>query len=76
MVKFEREETEKAKRAIASLQKAKENGTSNQIEHLQSHRGNMDLKYDWNNLFWACAHCNNIKLDTFEPILDLSLIHI
>ena len=28
------------------------------------------MKYDWNNLFWACAHCNNIKLDTFEPILD------
>lgn len=98
MVKFEREETEKAKRAIASLQKAKENGTSynmpevnealyemfrgkcyicenknatsNQIEHLQSHRGNVDLKYDWNNLFWSCAHCNNIKSDTFEPILD------
>lgn len=35
MVKFEREETEKAKRAIASLQKAKENGTSNQIEHTE-----------------------------------------
>ncbi|MCM1027301.1 MAG: HNH endonuclease [Roseburia sp.] len=34
------------------------------------HRGNVDLKYDWNNLFLACAHCNNTKLDRFDPILD------
>ena len=44
--------------------------TSYQIEHLVSHRGNVDLKYDWNNLFLACAHCNNTKLDKFEPIID------
>lgn len=45
-------------------------GSSYQIEHLIPHRGNMDLKYDWNNLFWVCAHCNNIKGDRFEPIVD------
>lgn len=28
------------------------------------------LKYDWNNLFWVCAHCNNIKSDKYEPILN------
>ena len=28
------------------------------------------MKYDWNNLFPACAHCNNTKLDRFEPIID------
>ncbi len=44
--------------------------TSYKIEHLVSHRGNADLKYDWNNLFLACAHCNNTKLDKYEPIID------
>lgn len=44
--------------------------TSYQIEHLQPHRGEKELKYDWKNLFWVCAHCNNIKLDEYEPILD------
>lgn len=44
--------------------------TSFQIEHLNPHRGNVDLKYDWNNLFLVCAHCNNTKLDRFAPILD------
>ena len=44
--------------------------TSYQIEHLRAYRGNMDLKYDWNNLFLACAHCNNTKLDKYEPIID------
>lgn len=44
--------------------------TSYQIEHLIPHRGDIKLKYDWNNLFLACAHCNNIKLDKFDPIID------
>ena len=44
--------------------------TSFQIEHLMPHHGNVDLKYDWNNLFWSCAHCNNIKNDKYTPILD------
>ena len=44
--------------------------TSYQIEHLIPHRGDKKLKYDWNNLFWVCAHCNNIKSDKYEPILN------
>ncbi len=32
-----------------------------QIEHLKPHRENIDLKFDWNNLFWSCSHCNSIK---------------
>lgn len=44
--------------------------TSYHIEHLVPHRKNIDLKYDWNNLFLACAHCNNTKLGKYEPILD------
>lgn len=41
-----------------------------QIEHLNPHRGDKELKFDWNNLFLACTHCNNIKNDGFTPILD------
>lgn len=44
--------------------------TSYQIEHLIPHRGNAELKYDWNNLFLSCAHCNNTKLGKYEPIID------
>lgn len=44
--------------------------TSCQIEHLAPYRKNEKVKYDWNNLFWCCAHCNNIKSDKYEPILD------
>lgn len=44
--------------------------TSYQIEHLYPYSKNIDLKYDWNNLFLSCAHCNNIKLDKYEPIID------
>lgn len=44
--------------------------TSYQIEHLVSHHGNKELKYSWENLFLSCAHCNNTKLNKYEPILD------
>lgn len=44
--------------------------TSSQIEHLRSHRGNMELKFDWDNLFLSCAHCNNIKNKFYDNILD------
>lgn len=98
MIKVERRLTQKAQKAIESLQAARETKgtyntpevnsalwemfhgkcyicenkqvTSYQIEHLVSHRGNLDLKYDWNNLFLACAHCNNTKLGLYEPIID------
>lgn len=98
MIKVERKDTAKTRKAIADLQKAKESGgtynteavnqalrevfygkcyicenkdsASYQIEHLFPHRENAGLKYDWENLFWACAHCNNIKSDKYEPILD------
>ena len=26
-----------------------------------AHGGNLDLKFDWNNLFLSCRHCNSIK---------------
>lgn len=46
------------------------NGSSYQIEHLIPHHGKEELKYDWNNLFWACAHCNNTKSGCDDLILD------
>lgn len=98
MIKVERKMTERARKAIDSLEMQKvKNGsyntlevnealreifhgkcyicenrqiTSYQIEHLIPHRENPELKYDWNNLFLACAHCNNIKLEKFDPIID------
>lgn len=44
--------------------------TSINIEHFRPHRGNKDLMFDWNNLFFACFHCNNLKSDDFTDILD------
>lgn len=34
-----------------------------QVEHLRPHFGGKDIerKFDWNNLFWSCSHCNNVK---------------
>lgn len=103
MIRFIRNDTKKAQRAIQVLQEAKEkddgynkpevnealiemfkgkcyiceskdNISSYQIEHLRPHRGDLNLKYDWDNLFWSCAHCNNIKSAKYEPILDCSKI--
>lgn len=40
------------------------------VEHFRPHKNSKDLKFSWDNLFWSCAHCNNIKLDNFTNILD------
>ena len=50
--------------------------TSFQIEHLKAHHGDLGLKYDWENLFLSCAHCNNTKLGKYEPILDCSHVDV
>ena len=34
------------------------------VEHFIPHKGNLTLKFDWNNLFFACPHCNGTKLET------------
>jgi len=44
--------------------------TAVQVEHFRPHRGNSALKFDWNNLFYACAHCNGVKGARFDHILD------
>lgn len=33
------------------------------IEHFEEHRGDRDKMFDWKNLFYACAHCNQTKND-------------
>lgn len=32
-----------------------------EVEHLKPHKGDAELKFDWNNLFYSCAHCNSVK---------------
>lgn len=34
-----------------------------QVEHLLPHKNGKyhNRKFDWNNLFWACGHCNSVK---------------
>ena len=44
--------------------------TSINVEHFIPHKGNKELKFDWNNLFWACSHCNNTKAARGDNILN------
>ncbi|MCD8377644.1 MAG: hypothetical protein LUB59_02515 [Candidatus Gastranaerophilales bacterium] len=34
-----------------------------EVEHLLPHKNEMypERKFDWNNLFWSCGHCNSVK---------------
>jgi len=41
------------------------------IEHFKPHKEKDNhLKFDWNNLYYACGHCNNLKLSKYDNILD------
>lgn len=40
------------------------------VEHLKPHKGDKEKKFQWENLFLACSHCNNTKLDDENEILD------
>ena len=44
--------------------------TSIQIEHFEPHKNDLAKKYDWNNLFYSCGHCNAIKGAGFWPLLN------
>jgi hypothetical protein len=44
--------------------------TNINVEHFIPHKGDKDLKFDWDNLFWSCSHCNNTKLDKYDNILN------
>ena len=34
-----------------------------QVEHLLPHKNgkHLERKFDWDNLFWSCGHCNGVK---------------
>lgn len=51
------------------------NPTTLNVEHLISHKGNRELKFDWENLFLACSHCNNIKGNQYDNILNCTEIN-
>ncbi|MBH2581743.1 HNH endonuclease [Serratia marcescens] len=40
------------------------------VEHFRPHGDDVKLKYDWENLFFACGRCNNIKGARFNEIHD------
>lgn len=40
------------------------------VEHFRPHEGDVVRKFNWNNLFFACGRCNNIKRNQFDNILD------
>jgi hypothetical protein len=44
--------------------------TSINVEHFIAHEGDKNLKFDWNNLFFACGHCNNTKLAKYNNLLN------
>ena len=47
--------------------------TSPNVEHFEPHKKNLKKKYDWNNLFYACSHCNNLKQHHFFPMLNCTI---
>jgi len=44
-------------------------------EHFTPHRGDKILKFEWDNLFYCCSHCNNTKLDKakYDYILNCTV---
>lgn len=48
--------------------------TSINVEHLRAHKNDDVKKYDWNNLFLSCTHCNKAKNKHYDDIIDCSKI--
>ena len=44
------------------------------IEHFVAHQGNENLRLDWNNLFLSCTHCNNIKSNDYNNLLNCTVL--
>lgn len=36
------------------------------VEHFIPHKDDKEKKFDWDNLFYACGHCNNTKLAKYN----------
>ena len=48
--------------------------TSPNVEHRIARTNDPSLKFDWNNLFLACSHCNGIKGSNYSEIIDPSKV--
>lgn len=48
-----------------------------QVDHFLPHLNGAHLnrKFDWNNLFLSCGHCNGSKGDNQNPLLDCTSIN-
>lgn len=44
--------------------------TSMNVEHFDPHMGDVDKKFAWENLFFVCARCNNVKLSKYKNLLN------
>jgi len=44
------------------------------VEHFIAHQNDEKLKFDWNNLFLSCKHCNNTKLQNYNNLLNCTLL--
>lgn len=43
------------------------------VEHISAITiltGNKDLKFNWNNFYFSCGRCNNIKHAKYDDLLD------
>lgn len=40
------------------------------IEHFNPHMGDIEKKFNWNNLYLSCSRCNNIKQAKYQNLLD------
>ena len=49
--------------------------SSPRIEHFRPHNNgrNTERKFDWSNLMLACEHCNAIKSNDYEQLLDCTI---
>lgn len=43
------------------------------IEHFKSKDNYEDLKTNWDNLFFACAHCNHVKSSKYDNLLNCTI---
>jgi hypothetical protein len=40
------------------------------VEHFDAHQNDPQKMFDWGNLFYACARCNNLKRHLFNNLLN------
>jgi len=41
-----------------------------EVEHFEPHMSIDAVKFDWNNLYYACSRCNSLKSSTHNGLLD------